>query len=156
MFYATTTRMPALRNSLQGMRQINRIFDEALGSFVDGSDNGGTLASAWVPPCDVFEERDMLKIVMEIPGVLAEDVKVSLENNRLAIRGEKRHVAEEQSDRVHRYERSYGSFERVFTLPTTVEADRIEAKVEHGVLTLLLPKVERAKPREIPVLSSAK
>lgn len=154
MFYTTTSRMPALRNSLQGMRQINRIFDEALGNFGEGTESGGTLASAWVPPCDVFEDRENLKIIMEVPGVLASDVKVSLENNRLAIRGEKRQAAEEHSDRVHRYERAYGAFERVFTLPTTVDAERIEARVEHGVLTLLLPKVERAKPREIPVITS--
>ena len=155
MFYTTTSRMPALRNSLQGMRQINRIFDEALGNFVDGSEDAGTIASAWVPPCDVFEDQASLKIVMEVPGVTAEDVKVSLENNRLSIRGEKRQVAEEQSLRVHRYERSYGSFERVFTLPTTVDAEHIDAKVDGGVLTVQLPKVERARPREIPVLAAS-
>ncbi|HUG27972.1 MAG TPA: Hsp20/alpha crystallin family protein, partial [Gemmatimonadales bacterium] len=87
-------------------------------------------------------------------GVVAEDVKLSLENNQLSIRGEKRQAAEEQTERVHRYERSYGSFERVFTLPATVDAERIEARVEHGVLTVMLPKVERARPREIPVTTS--
>lgn len=151
--YFTSTRLPVATSPLSGLRQVNRILDEALGAFGDAAENGGTLASAWVPACDVFEGRDTLKIVMEVPGVASEDIKLSLENNRLSIRGEKRQAAEEQTERVHRYERSYGNFERVFTLPTTVDADRIEARVDHGVLTVLLPKVERARPREIPVVA---
>lgn len=153
--YFTTAQMPVVRSPFNGIRQINRLLDEALGAFGDGVENGGTIASAWMPACDVFEGRETLKIVMEVPGVAAEDVKLSLENNRLSIRGEKRQVAEEQSERVHQYERSYGRFERVFTLPATVDADRIEARVEHGVLTVTLPKVERARPREIPILPAA-
>lgn len=150
MYSTSVSRIPALL-PITGMRQFNRMFDEALGAFAQAAENGGTLASAWVPPCDIFEDRDALRIVMEVPGVSPEDVKLSLENNRLSIRGEKRQASEEQVDRVHRYERSYGAFERVFTLPTTVDADRIEARVEHGILTVRLPKVERARPREIPV-----
>ncbi|HUG27112.1 MAG TPA: Hsp20/alpha crystallin family protein, partial [Gemmatimonadales bacterium] len=114
MYFTTSTRVPAtVRTPFNGIRQINRLLDEAISNFGDGTDNGGTLASAWVPACDVFEGREMLKIVMEVPGVVAEDVKLSLENNQLSIRGEKRQAAEEQTERVHRYERSYGSFERV-------------------------------------------
>ena len=86
-----------------------------------------------------------------MPGVRPEDVKLSIENAVLTIRGEKKQVAEEESERVHRYERSYGAFERTFTLPTTVDADRIEARFENGLLTVRLPKVEKAKPREIAV-----
>jgi HSP20 family protein len=152
--YFTSTRVPVLRSPFTGLRQINRLFDEALNVIGETAENGGTLASAWVPACDVFEGRDMLKIVMEVPGVASEDIKLSLENNQLSVRGEKRQAAEEQTERVHRYERSYGAFERVFTLPATVDAERIEAKVEHGVLTVMLPKVERARPREIPVVTS--
>lgn len=151
--YFTSTRLPASTSPFSGLRQVNRILDEALGAFGDAVENGGTIASAWVPACDVFEGRETLKIMMEVPGVASEDIKLSLENNRLSIRGEKRQAAEEQTERVHRYERSYGSFERVFTLPTTVDAERIEARVDQGVLTVLLPKVERARPREIPVVA---
>ncbi len=78
-------------------------------------------------------------------------MKLSLENGVLTLRGEKKQVAEEQAERVHRYERSYGTFERTFSLPTTVDADRIEARYENGLLTVRLPKVEKAKPREIAV-----
>jgi HSP20 family protein len=83
-------------------------------------------------------------------------VKISLENSTLTLRGEKKQAAEEKTERVHRYERSYGRFERVFTLPSTVDADRIEATFEDGVLTVMLPKTERARPREIPVNHKAR
>jgi HSP20 family protein len=80
-----------------------------------------------------------------------EDVKLSLENNVLTIRGEKKQEAEERTERVHRYERSYGSFERAFVLPSTVDGDKIDAQYHNGILTIMVPKVERARPREIPV-----
>lgn len=150
MFYQSTSRVPALL-PLGGVRQINRIFDEALGAFGTVADSGAALAPAWVPPCDILEDGDSLRLVMEVPGVAPEDVRLSLEHNRLSIRGEKRYQAETQSDRVHRYERSYGAFERYFTLPATVDGERIEARVDQGILTVRLPKLERARPREIPV-----
>jgi HSP20 family protein len=78
-------------------------------------------------------------------------VKLSLESNLLTIRGEKKQQAEERNERVHRYERSYGTFERTFALPTTVDPDQIVAAYEQGILTVTIPKAERARPREIPV-----
>ena len=99
----------------------------------------------------MFEDKNAVKIVAEVPGVKAEDVKISLENNLLTLRGEKKQQAEEQSERVHRYERSYGVFERTFSLPTTVDPDKIDAQYANGVLTITIPKAERARPREIPV-----
>ena len=129
-----------------GLSRLNRIMDEALGSW-----NGGNVASAWLPACDVIEDKDHLKIALELPGVRPEDVKVSVENNVLTIRGEKRQESEDKGQRWHRYERSYGAFERTFTLPSTVDADHVQATANDGVLTLVLPKSERAKPREIPV-----
>jgi len=78
-------------------------------------------------------------------------VQLSIENNVLTIRGEKKQTAEEKTERLHRYERTYGVFERAFALPSTVDPEKIEAKVEAGVLSVVLPKAERARPREIPV-----
>jgi len=78
-------------------------------------------------------------------------VKITMENNTLTLRGEKKQVAEEKNERVHRYERSYGSFERSFALPNTVDAEKVAAAFENGVLTVTLPKAEKAKPREIAV-----
>jgi HSP20 family protein len=92
-----------------------------------------------------------VKILAELPGVKPEDVKLSLENNLLTIRGEKKQQAEERTERVHRYERSYGVFERSFALPSTVDPDKISASFQNGILTVTVPKAERARPREIPV-----
>ena len=136
---------------LQSLRRLNHFLDEAFGAWPVQQAESGTITAAWIPASDVFEDRDSVKIVVEIPGVKAEDVNLLLENNVLTIRGEKKQVAEEKSERVHRYERSYGAFERTFALPGTVDADRIEAKYDAGVLTVVLPKAERARPREIPV-----
>jgi len=132
------------------LNRINRMFDDTFGRWPT-EDVEGTITSHWAPPCDVFEDSDTLKIVAEIPGVWPEDVNLSLENNTLTIRGEKKQVAEEKTERVHRYERSYGAFERVFSLPSTVDPEKIEAKYDAGLLTVTLPKAERARPREIPV-----
>jgi HSP20 family protein len=133
-------------------RRINRLFDQALqDSPAWNREDSGSVTSAWLPPVDVFEEKDAVRIVAELPGVKAEDVQISLENTVLTIRGEKKQVAEEQTERVHRYERCYGVFERSFTVPITIDAEHIKAAYEDGVLSVTLPKVERAKPRQISV-----
>jgi HSP20 family protein len=143
------TRRPA-DEVMQLQGRLNRLMNEAFGSWPFGAE-GDTVGSAWMPAVDVFEDKDAIKLVGELPGVKPEDVKISLENNTLTLRGEKKQVAEEKTERVHRYERTYGHFERVFTLPSTVDPERIEASYENGILTVLLPKSERARPREIPV-----
>ena len=143
------TRRVELANDLMRM---NTLVNEVFGSWPYERE-GATLGSAWAPPVDVFENADVIKIVAELPGVKVEDVKISLENNRLTLRGEKKQVAEEKTEKVHRYERAYGAFERTFTLPGIVDNERIQANYQDGVLSVTLPKAERAKPREIPVNS---
>jgi HSP20 family protein len=152
--YLTTSRRSF--EPLPSLRRLNNLLDAAFAGWPAQQNDSGTITAAWVPVCDVFEDRDSVKIVAEIPGVSPQDVKLSIENNVLTIRGEKKQTAEEKTERVHRYERSYGLFERTFALPNTVDPDRIEAKYEGGVLTVVLPKAERARPREIPVKTSEK
>jgi HSP20 family protein len=147
MRYGMTSR-PV--DAFQNLRRLNSFLDEAIGGFPFGSESGA-LTAAWTPAVDVFEDKDAVKIVAELPGVKPEDVKISLENQTLTMRGEKRQVAEEKTERVHRYERTYGAFERTFALPGTVDADRIEANYADGLLTITLPKVERARPRQIEI-----
>ena len=136
--------------SLQRDPVMNRIFD------VLGSLNGDTAEASWVPPVDISEDADGIRILAEVPGVKAEDVKISLENNVLTIHGSKQQAVEERTERVHRYERTYGTFERSFTLPATVDASNIKASYENGVLTVTLPKAEKAKPRQIAVQVASK
>ncbi len=147
--FLTTTRRP--NEGLQTLRRLNNVLDEAFGNWPLQQDESGSITSAWHPAVDVFEDKDAVKIVAELPGVKPGDVKLSLENNLLTIRGEKKQEAEERSERVHRYERSYGSFERAFALPSTVDGEKISAEYQNGVLTVTVPKAERARPREIPV-----
>ncbi|HUK21115.1 MAG TPA: Hsp20/alpha crystallin family protein [Gemmatimonadales bacterium] len=135
-------------------QRINRLFNDALGTF-DWRYRDSAAAS-WVPPVDIFEDASAIQINAEIPGVSPDDVKISLENNLLTIHGTKQQQAEEHSERTHRYERTYGSFERSFTLPSTVDAEHIKATYERGVLTVTLPKVEKARPRQIEVTVNAK
>lgn len=143
-----TTRRPF--ENFQTLRRLNSVLDEAFATWPFQQESG-SITSSWYPACDVFEDKEAVKIVAELPGVKPEDVKLSLENNLLTIRGEKKQEAEERSERVHRYERSYGSFERAFVLPSTVDPDKISAQYDNGILTVVVPKAERARPREIPV-----
>lgn len=147
----TTTHRPVDSTSWN-LRRLNRFFDDAFGTSAFDDAPAG-LVTAWVPPCDIFENQESVKVVLELPGVNPEDVKLSLENATMTVRGEKKQVAEEKTETVHRYERNYGAFERRFSLPNSVDVDAIKANFERGVLTVVLPKVERARPREIPVTS---
>jgi len=152
MWMLTTNRRPTdEQNGVFAFgSRINQLMDEALSRSPARWDDAA-LGSQWVPAVDVFESESEIKLVAELPGMKAQDVEISLENNLLTLRGEKKQVAEEKTERVHRYERAYGTFARTFTLPGSVDADAIEARYTDGVLTVVLPKVERARPRQIPV-----
>jgi HSP20 family protein len=134
------------------LQRLNRILDEAFAglSFPESS----VVTSTLFAPTDVSEDENALQITMELPGVDPDNVRLSLENNVLTIRGEKQQVFDENNERVHRSERVYGVFERTFVLPNTVDPDRIEARFENGVLVVRIPKAERARPREIQLTSS--
>ena len=129
-------------------RRIGRLFNDAFGMDWPYRESA---AASWVPPVDIFEGTDEIRIQAEVPGVRPEDVKISVEGNVLTVQGTKQQAAEKHTERVHRYERTYGSFERSFTLPTTVDAAKIKAGYENGVLTVTLPKAEKAKPRQIQI-----
>ncbi len=130
---------------------LNRIIDEAFSNW-PALAGDAPLHGSLVPPVDIIDGADEVRIMAELPGVKPEDVKITFENDVLTIRGEKQQVRETANgDRPHRFERSYGVFERSFTVPATVDAERAAAHYEHGVLTVSLPRAERAKPRQIEV-----
>jgi HSP20 family protein len=151
---ASISRYSDYPGGLFGLQRLNRLLDEA---FVGSAfpEQGSAITSAWFAPTDVSEDANSLQITLEVPGVRPEDVKISLENNLLTVRGEKKQEAEERTERVHRYERSYGTFERSFVLPNTVDPDKISANYENGILKIRIPKSERARPREIPVSAAS-
>ncbi len=109
------------------------------------------VTTAWLPLVDIFEEPDVIRLVAEVPGVKPEDVKITVESNLLTIKGTKEQVAEEKAEKVHRYERTYGAFERTFRLSASIDPNKIKATYDLGVLTITLPKAETAKPHLITV-----
>lgn len=143
------SEFPAFRGLLSLQHDMNRIVDEFF--------RGDQLADAnftqrdWHPAVDIIENRDRYTLNAELPGISKEEVQVTLENNVLTIRGEKKTNADQKEGDVHRVERRYGSFERSFTLPAAVDVNKIDAQFRDGVLTLTLPKAEEAKPRAIDV-----
>jgi HSP20 family protein len=136
------------------LRRLNTILDDAFTTWPFAVD-GSAPTAAWVPAVDVTEDTDGVQIGIELPGVRPEEVNISLENGVLTIRGEKKQVRDARGDQLRRFERRYGSFERGFTLPTTVDVERIAARFEHGVLTVTLPRAEQAKPRRIEITTQA-
>lgn len=148
MFVTTRSLTPSHEFTSLGNR-INRMLNDVFaGSDWQYPDNA---VASWVPPVDVLEEKDGIRILAELPGVKPEDVQIAIENNVLTIKGTKQQQTEEKTEQVRRYERTYGSFARTFTLPATVDAANIKATYENGVLTVTLPKVEQAKPRQIQI-----
>ena len=111
------------------------------------------ITSAWSPAVDIRETTDELVMLVDIPGLAIEDVSVSVEKNVLTISGERKKTLEQgdEDSQYHVVERYHGRFERSFQLPQTVSADKIDARLNDGVLAIALPKVEAAKPRKIEV-----
>ena len=132
-------------------RDVDRLFDEAW----SGSP-GGWRTRGWLPPVDVNETEDEIKVQVEVPGMRADDIDVTVENGILTISGEKRFEHREgEEDRGNLVvERQYGRFTRSFTLPAQVDAEKVTAECADGVLTIALPKRSEARPKRISVNAS--
>jgi len=133
-------------------REMNRMFDGAL--------NGGRSAepsttAAWAPAADIYETPNELMLQVDLPGLHAGNIEVTVENNVLTIRGERQFDLNVQPENLHRVERPYGKFSRSFTLPAAIDNRNIQATHKNGVLTLTLPKAAQARPRRIEVAASA-
>ena len=106
----------------------------------------------WVPPVDILETEHELILKADVPDVKFEDIDVKMENGTLTLRGERKFESSgKREGSWHRVERSYGVFERVFTLPDTVDPEGVKAEYKNGVLTVTLPKKEIAKPRQVKI-----
>ncbi len=106
---------------------------------------------SWIPPVDIYETKDSIVLNIELPGVTKEDMNLEVKDNTLTIRGEKKLEKDVKEDSFHRMERTYGSFMRAFTLPSTVQQDKVKAKFKDGILEIQIPKAEEAKPKQIKV-----
>ncbi len=128
--------------------RMNRLFDEVWGR---GRREDESVTGNWLPSVDVKETRDALQIFAELPGIDPKDVEITVEGGVLTLKGSRNFEKAVEGESYHRVERAYGSFERSFTLPTNVDADKIQATYGHGVLQLALPKREEAKPKSIAI-----
>jgi HSP20 family protein len=131
-------------------QSLNRFFGPVFASFFPVREESWSLMN-WAPACDVYENENEIVVKAELPEVKKDDVHVEVENNVLTIRGERRFEEEAKRENYHRMERSYGGFMRSFTLPTTVDTDKINAGFKDGVLRLVMPKRAEAKPKQIEV-----
>jgi HSP20 family protein len=128
--------------------QLDRLFAHALG--LHGQWQGAS-TRAWAPALDIAERKDAYLVTVELPGVKLDDLEITLEDGLLTIQGERHFTNDAADETFHRVERSSGAFRRAITLPAHVEADEIEASMEDGVLRILVPKADEAKPKRIQV-----
>jgi HSP20 family protein len=143
----TITRFDPFRELTTLQDRMNRLFGDVYLRDEEIAQRG-----SWVPPVDIFETpgRDLV-IKVELPDVSREDVEVTVENNTLTLRGEKKLPADVKEEQFRRVERRYGTFTRSFTLPNTVDAGKVSAEFKNGVLAVKLPFKDEAKPRTINV-----
>jgi HSP20 family protein len=141
------TRFEPFRELSTLQDRLNRLFRE---SQREGQDESLT-TSSFAPAVDVYEDEHNFTLKIEVPGIDEKDIDVRLENNTLTVHGERKIENDEKEENYRRVERHYGSFTRTFTLPTTVDAEKVAATYDKGVLKITLPKKAEAKPKQIKV-----
>lgn len=143
------TNWPARRNSnVDLFDEMERMFDAFQNSWdrIPAERN-------FSPACDITEEKDHYLMTIDLPGFKKEDIKIEMSDNVLTVAGERRREVKTEEGKGHRFERSYGTFTRSFSLPSTVSSEKVEANYEDGVLSLYLPKTPLAKARSIEIQS---
>jgi HSP20 family protein len=129
--------------------EMNRVFNEAFGR--EHNDDSAWYSGAWSPPVDIYETDDALVLKAELPGFSKDEINIEMKDNTLVIKGERKREDEVKEGSYHRTERVYGTFQRSFMLPTTVDQEKVRAAYKDGVLELRLPKVQAAQPKRIAV-----
>jgi HSP20 family protein len=138
----SVSRWDPFQDLLAIQDEMNQVFGRA---------RQGQGGRVWAPALDISERRDAYVVTVEVPGVKPEDLDITLEDGLLTIQGERQFTSESSEEQYHRVERSSGAFRRSITLPAHVMADAVEASMEDGVLRILVPKAEEAKPKRIQV-----
>ena len=144
------TRFEPFREFSTLQDRINRVFRESYGHGSAGQDEPLT-TSSFAPAVDVYEDEHTVTLKIEVPGIDEKDIDVRLENSTLTVHGERKIEKEEKEENYRRVERQYGSFTRTFTVPNTVDSEKVSATYDKGVLKVTLPKKAVAKPKQIKV-----
>lgn len=136
-------------------RDLNNGLMEELNQFFDGFEApNASRENVYTPPVEITESDEYYALSLEVPGLKKEDLKIELDANVLTVSGERKRAANSgKGERVQLLERNYGFFKRSFTLPNTIDADKVEAVCEDGILQIVLPKVQAARPRKIEIQS---
>jgi HSP20 family protein len=113
--------------------------------------DAGTSAAAWAPTVDISERKDAYLVAVELPGVKTSDLEITFEDGLLTIQGERHFAHDAAAEKVHRAERCYGAFRRSITLPSHIQADKIEASAQDGVLQIVVPKAKEVQAQRIKV-----
>ncbi len=142
----TLVRWEPLNAAITGPGNLFRGFDEALERIW-----GNGLERGWTPAVDVYENKDSVVVKAELPGLDPKEVEISIEDGTLYLKGERKSESEGQRDGYHRLERSYGSFARAFTLPDSVDPEKVSAEYKDGLLSVTLPKREESKPKKVKI-----
>lgn len=132
-------------------REMERLVSSLWGSNLRDRDETASLCGTWQPAVNILEREEGIEITVEMPGIDAKDVDVTVEDGVLSIKGERRFQEVSENETYHRVESAFGAFERRFTVPTNVDSSKIEADFKHGIMTLTLPKREESKPRTVKV-----
>ena len=124
-----------------------RLFQDSLNRMLADEPSG----RPWVPPVDILESEDALTLKADLPDIKMEDIDIRIENGTLTLKGQRKFEEVKEGKGYHRMERSYGTFVRAFTLPDSVDPEKVSADYKNGVLTVILGKKELAKPRTVKV-----
>jgi HSP20 family protein len=129
--------------------RLSRLVSDAYGRALP--DDDVMARGAWMPAVDIFQNKQEIVLKAELPGLDRENIDLRVENKTLTLRGERKQQNEIKEEQYHRIERSYGSFSRSFTLPETIDTEKLRAEYKDGVLTVTMPIKEEAKPKQIQV-----
>lgn len=143
----TITKWQPFNDLLGIYDRMSRLFDEELGE----TRKSGLSMNAWSPLTDIYETKEAFIFKMELPGFTKEDIKVEVNGETLTLKGERKQEEEIKKENCHRIERSYGAFQRSFSLPKNTDTSKIDASLKDGILHLQIPKVEEAKTKAIPI-----
>jgi len=144
----TLVRWDPFRNLMTLQERMNRLFEETVQR---GREDEPLMPGMWTPPVDIFEAGEEIVLTAELPGMEMKDIDIQVRDNTLTLKGERKMERDVKEDSFHRVERAYGTFSRSFTLPQTVDQEKISASYTKGVLEIRMPKTALAKPKQIQI-----
>jgi HSP20 family protein len=144
-------RWDPFRDLVTLREKMNRLFEE---TFSGRGEKKDLVSGTWSPSVDIYETENALVLTAEVPGMKEDEIEIKIEDNTLILQGERKFEKETKEENYHRIERSYGSFYRSFTLPNSIDQDKIQAVHEDGVLKITMPKRPELKSKKVKVLKA--